>query len=852
MEEARRKLESYLDDLKRRGESLPSLPSADRPNFRAISAAAGLNYKHLYHRDCKQRISLAVRELGLSPNNPPISPLDRAFERNCALLSAYLKRLEEGGVKLPEDPAAQGRILLSQLATESGLNPAALRMKAIEPDDYTLRLHRMIESVASRLGTEVRILPASPLQEKQPLTYEQLKKRGAEARARELAKKPNARQQLYNTRSALSRFLKSLGLAGSAEVGDELVNNFKNALGKVAGEIKSPATRKKFQTEIGWWYDFYQRLLNAQPIPADFHRAIAYVVNRTGLPLSVLAKLIGASQASLRKWYRGESLPNAQSLPAISKMESLLKLPAGTLLKRIPDCALKRRFRTLQLPDFLRQDPILTGRVRPYLPDDFCELTLAKQVEIVESIKAEILQPDDHYTRRMIELFNYPYKLKEWPQRLEEEFNELAAFKTEERPPLGMKRLKKWRPKTKLKIRNDWSFLFGALRLAADAKDIELRGLGIPTEHLTLALLACPLVVDWYIRFRCEARTQYSEHPINTLNNLRSLLRPETGWLRQKPLLASRLRPLSYSSMQLVPPELIKRAQTNWDGVCDDAYKYYLDLIQELKPLVRIARDPFIRIEGILNLKNPLEAFNIMSAGMKKSLPDKQLQPGAYHVAVRNCAVVLMICVTGFRINTISQLNYTGDDSGHLFLQNGKFRLAVPRALFKEENSPFFGPSHARADFHMELPKVYGLYWVLEEYLNVSRPWLLNRYHEGRQEQVLFVNGKGSKSITLGSMQIHRIYRSAVIAHLVWNRWRGTGIRGVKPHGPHSARHIRGTAAIKLTGSMQMAADANHNSVLMAKRSYTKYLPSDRTKRVNDTFFPEQDEEDDDEEEPEA
>lgn len=367
------------------------------------------------------------------------------------------------------------------------------------------------QSAASRLGTEIRILPASPIQEKQPLTYEQLKKRGAQARVLELTGKPNARQQLYNTRAALTRFLKSLGLYDGAEVGDELVNNFKNALGKVAGEIKSSATRKKFQTEIGWWYDFYQRLLNEQPIPADFHRAVAYVIDRAGLPLSVLAKLIGASQGSLKKWYGGVTFPTAQSSTAISKMESLLKLPAGTLFNKIPDSALKRRFRAPQLPDFLRQNPSRTGRVRTYLPDDFCDLHPVKQVEIVESIEAEILQPDDH-TRRVLELFKFPYKLKEWPRRLEEEFDHLAAFKTEERPPLGMKRLKKWRPTTKEKTRADLSFLFGALRLATDAEDIKVRGLGIPTKHLTLALLACPLVVDWFIRFRCEARTQYTQY----------------------------------------------------------------------------------------------------------------------------------------------------------------------------------------------------------------------------------------------------------------------------------------------------------------------------------------------------
>lgn len=323
-------------------------------------------------------------------------------------------------------------------------------------------------------------------------------------------------------------------------------------------------------------------------------------------------------------------------------------------------------------------------------------------------------------------------------------------------------------------------------------------------------------------------------------------MRPETGWLRQSPQMASRLRLVSYGSVQLVSPELIKKAQADWNDVCDDAYNHYRVLIQELNPLIRTGRDPFIRIEGILDLENPLEAFKILGAGMEKSLPDKQLQPRDYHTAVRNCAMVLMISVTSFRTNTIIQLNYTGNDSGHLFLRNGKFMLSVPRALFKEENSPFFGNPQARGDFDMEVPKVYGLYWVLREYLNVSRPWLIKHYNEGREGQPLFVNGQGSKSVRLGSVQINQIYRSAVIKHLVWNKWRGTGIPKVKPHGPQSARHVRGTAAVKLDGSMQRAADANHNSMMMAKRHYTRFLPLDRTKLVNDALFPERDEDDED------
>jgi hypothetical protein len=297
--------------------------------------------------------------------------------------------------------------------------------------------------------------------------------------------------------------------------------------------------------------------------------------------------------------------------------------------------------------------------------------------------------------------------------------------------------------------------------------------------------------------------------------------------------------------MELVTQELIVRAQTDWDGVCDDAREYYKTLINDLKPLIKIAWDPFHRIEGIVEMDKPLDGLKILIKGMKNHLPNKQTSPRQYHCAIRNCAMVLLISMTGFRRNTISQLAYTGDATGHLFLRNGVYYLLVPRALFKEENSPFFGPKHAQKDYSMELPNVFGLNKLFEEYLKISRPWLLSHYHPDCNEQPLFITSAAGKSLWVSPELVSIIYKAATTKHLAENKWRGTGISRVKPHGPHSARHIRGTDSVKRTGSTQFAGDVNHNSKKMADKHYTRFLPKDRNKRVNEVLFgDEKDEED--------
>jgi hypothetical protein len=229
---------------------------------------------------------------------------------------------------------------------------------------------------------------------------------------------------------------------------------------------------------------------------------------------------------------------------------------------------------------------------------------------------------------------------------------------------------------------------------------------------------------------------------------------------------------------------------------------------------------------------------------MRDNLPNPKTSPVYYHTTIRDCALVLLIATTGFRRNTVVQLNYTGDETGHLFLQDGRYVASVPRKLFKVEDSPFFGPKRAQKDYWNELPDVFGLKEIFEEYLSVSRPFLMKRYHKECHENPLFVTSSGigalsrdAASARLKSGRVSAIYRKVVERYLVENKWRGTGIARVRIHGPHAVRHIRGTKVIKETGSFQLAGDANHHSERAAREFYARWLPQDRTKKANEVLF---------------
>lgn len=840
-------LDGYFESLSSRGERLPSHKGKESPHFRAISAASGIDFKYLIKEPYRQRVILAVQEVGLIPQEgTQASRREIGFNQNRAILSNYLNWLEDNALKLPEDPGHRGEVFFAQVEIESGLSPMALKLKGTEGGQaYNVLLRQMIKKAAACLGMEVRVLPHNPGEQRTMLSYEQLLVKGTEERAGELIDRSSAQQQLYNTRSALNRFLNTLHIEETAVVGNELISGFEASLEKVTSKIDNASSRKKFQTEIYWWRDFYQRLLKGSSIPEDLHDALVFLIDRSGLSLSVLAKLIDINISSLKEWYRGTETPSRLSLSPMYRMELLFKLPAGSLVMKISNYFGNKRFRISEMPAFLQQTPRIFHRISKHLPDDFCSLPNETQAHVVQSICTSIVRGDDAYTIKLMTLMNLPYRLKEWPVELHEEFEAYADFKTRERAPLGMKRNSQWkRPASKKKCENEFAYFFGSLRLSVDAEDESLRGLGLPGGHLALALIACPLIIDWYIRFRCERRTQYTEHAINLLNNFKSMLRPKTGWLRQKPELAARLRSVSDGETQLISQELISRAQVDWDGVCDAAIEYYDQLILDIEPLVSVARDSFSRIEGIINMAQPMDAMELLIQRIKDAMPNPSTQPVGYHTAVRTCALVLLITVTGLRRNTIVQLDYTGDDRGHLIPRAGGYVLCIPRSFFKEENSPFFGPKRAPSDYFMELPDAFGLNEMLTKYLRVSRPWLMDRYFKNSMEQPLFVASVGSASTRAGTgsprlspEQVQDIYSRETEKHLVENKWRGTGIANVRRHGPHSIRHIRGTTAVRATGSLQDAADANHNSLSTAREYYARFLPEDKNRNVNDILF---------------
>lgn len=180
--------------------------------------------------------------------------------------------------------------------------------------------------------------------------------------------------------------------------------------------------------------------------------------------------------------------------------------------------------------------------------------------------------------------------------------------------------------------------------------------------------------------------------------------------------------------------------------MCDDAIKEYKKLISEkIEPRATVARDPFHRIEGLVTLADPMKPLGTLIQEVEGDLPSRHTQPVYYHIGVRNLVMIILAVLTGFRVTTLMKLDFTGDKSGQLYLEEGKYVLHVPRKFFKCPNSSFFKVNRTKVDFRMVLPDKFGLYKRLKEYLEISRPFLMSRTHSRSNERPLFPTSAGTK-----------------------------------------------------------------------------------------------------------
>lgn len=591
--------------------------------------------------------------------------------------------------------------------------------------------------------------------------------------------------------------------------------------------------------------------------PLSFPAAFRLQLARHGDTLRRLYAALSASgpcpcPATLSLWSRGGAKPSsAASLAALAAIERRYGLPAGYFEVRIqsPD-----RVRTpggfVAIPRAERR------RLAWHLPTDFAGRSASEQEEILAWVREVVIRGSTDYRRFQAAAVKQRYALRfpdvmlaaatagavagaarasslvEAPERLRREMAELLRFKTATLTALGLRRSGVWNAETAAQKVEHFALMFGALVAAPDG---EIGGYGADLGSLSLAMLVFPAVWDWYLAWREKRRGFYTMWEADMLAIVLSLVKVETGWLRQTPRLADHLVPVPGP----ISAEEVAAARADWNAACDAMHRHGRGRIREVTRVSRVHRDPFEPILPILEAASPLTEYRRITEEIVRLMPDERLHPRAAAEAVRAFLMLrfglhlglrqrnlreLLVCPRG-RVPT-SERRLADLRRGELrwSTREGGWEVLIPAVAFKNARSSFFGAK----PFQLVLPDLGGLYGMIEAWIERHRARLLGPADD---PGTFFVKTtkRTSTNAAYDQTTFYEAWRFAIQRYGIHNPYTGRGaIKGLLPHGPHNVRDVLATHILKQTGSYEQASYAIQDTPEMVAKHYGRFLPQDK------------------------
>jgi hypothetical protein len=497
-------------------------------------------------------------------------------------------------------------------------------------------------------------------------------------------------------------------------------------------------------------------------------------------------------------------------------------------------------------------------RLAWHLPADFSRRPYAEQEEILTWVREVLISGSTDYRRYQSAAAKQRYGLRfndiklaptagrlsigstarnsaliEAPPQLHREMSELLRFKTATLTALGQKRNGVWNSETASQKVEHFALLFGAL--ASDPQG-EIAGYGVPLEAMTLAMLVFPTVWDWYLGWRERRRGFFTKWEVDMLTIVLSLVKADTGWLRQTPSIGDQLRPVA----GLISDADIAAAQADWHAACETMHRHGKNRIKELSRVVRVHRDPFEPILAILEAPSPVAEYRKITEEILRLMPNENLYPRAAAEAVRSFLLLRLGLHLGLRQRNLRELMVCPRGRMPLSerrleeLKRGELRwsakedgweVLIPAVAFKNASSSFFGSK----PFRLVLPDLGRLYEMIDGWIHRHRERLIG---PAEDPGTFFVK---TVKITSGSAAynqttFYEAWRLTIQRYGIYNPYTGRGaIEGLLPHGPHNVRDILATHILKQTGSYEQASYAIQDTPAMIANHYGRFLPQDKS-----------------------
>jgi transcriptional regulator with XRE-family HTH domain len=645
-----------------------------------------------------------------------------------------------------------------------------------------------------------------------PPTYKELKTAGKKSYATSCSD-----LVVRNRISVLSVFMKHIKVQDSDVIGHEFDADFDDAVQRFHDEMTNQGLAARTIQDrmelLMKWRILVTELAENGELPNDFSAALAEAIYRRKVTIKFLVKKTGIANDTLSNWIGGVRRPTRNVERQLKKLEEALRLPAGTLTKR---------------------------------------LGFVIERHQVSRAAKEQTRTLTSYGERKGNQFKREYRLNyliEVPQGMQSEWRQLVAHKISFSREHSCKN-DTWRVKPRHAVGNKpkWPAIMpdGQVVPAADAcwsylgryfswlaLDIKHGGAGYQIERInTLSWILNDEMMTKCLAW-CQVRSGNILHAglASILQYAAMLLRPSTGWLWLNPTLALKLDTKARASFLGFEPEGMDLGDLTiaWQARCKDVWSKYeknADYISGHKSLQK-SRSPKEPIFDILAHDRPLSIVMKMLATLKKN-PPWCLQTKRFAVWTRDVLLLSWMTANPLRINHLATMTYKLDNTGHLYEANdGLWHYRCTKAEFK--NSPEIFMNMPGETYDVALPKYVGD--AVEEFLKEGRPML-----SGANDGVyVFLPEKFANQTPTD--------RTGATVEVFTDRWNceamstrlrviTAGLRdGKSGFGPHAFRHIVATDYLKRQpGAFKLVSELLCDKLVTVIKEYGHTSPMDGLK----------------------
>jgi len=598
-------------------------------------------------------------------------------------------------------------------------------------------------------------------------------------------------------------------------------------------------------------------LIDARYQELSFAECLREMIICSGLSMDSVAESAGTYSRALHGWIAGKQ-PRHQHMAVIERLEKILSLPAGSLRSR----AVATHNRV--------SDPALTEKVREEFDDygipiaflmdgDFAAWPMQQRIDWCY----ENFLNRTPFARYLRAGNDDPIRYADLSGPMEAEWKRLETFKTEENPdpefprevliPIGKGLTKKlggrWRPvSAELTLSYIKRMLFALLEFTAayngggDWKDNS--GLGFMAIAMGHKLSADGIAKR---RYRLLKASEFFEETgckepasgmvfaypdVSRLYILQGLFNPITGYLFHNP-------PKIVPIPGLITPEWILKATSNWPATMEKLNTALTAMITNISRAALVVRDPWLPIEKLLDLDEPMAPLYDALKAMAKNRPDHRGDLLAMARHDRDLVINGLIVHTKLRRKHFALFTWRADNTGSIRYVKERWRIVIDRIVLKNTNTtavPGDGPLEIELD-----PEDPVLYDALQRW--IGKPQVDGIEETGSSRRLMHGDNSGHwlfPGVVPGSAIVDNtvddVFRTLIAIYVAECPWRGTGIKGVIIFGEHAVRDLAATQVLKKTGSYELAANAIYDTPDMVKKRYARLLSIEKS-RVNNEFF---------------